>query len=210
MKTFRTFNSNAQPKPHAFCGFSGELAYQEAPWDLEIGCGVGWHSITYAKNHPERYLFAIEKTRDKTRSFQNRMFNNQKVGPIKNLQPIHADAVSWISHSIPENRLSRIYILYPNLELKAPSKRFLRMPFFSFLITRLSHDGEIHLSTNSEAYAIEARKLAVEKWNLNAQSNTIHVNLNPNFKPRTHFEKKYFQRGDLLWNIKMQKNLFFH
>ncbi len=43
------------------------------PLDIEIGCGVGMHPLLYASAHPERFLIAIEKTREKFGKFAKKI-----------------------------------------------------------------------------------------------------------------------------------------
>jgi tRNA (guanine-N(7)-)-methyltransferase len=178
--------------------------------DLEIGCGVGWHPIRYAKENPKRVLIAIEHTVAKFESFQGRVLRNREKGVfLKNLYPIHADAVEWITHFVPAESLSRLFLLYPNPWHKKSDhhRRWHELPFFSFMLARLKPGGELVMATNIRDYAesfaaslrdsmsavrgeVSLRELAAR--DLGADGLSV---------PRTHFEKKYLSRGETCYEV---------
>lgn len=168
-----------------------------APLDLEIGCGNGFHAIAYAKSSPERHLIAIERTHNKFRSFQSRLKGHPQ---LKNINAIHSDAISWVSHCLPEEALSRVFLLYPNPYPKSrqANHRWVNMPFFGYLLRCLKPGGELVLATNEEFYYLEARKRAVQTWGLEVKEDEV---VSSAAKPRTHFEKKYLERGETCWNL---------
>lgn len=173
----------------------------ETPIDLEIGCGVGWHPLRYTEENPERFLIAIERTATKFNKFQRRLL---KHSPRTNLLAVHADVVPWLVHCLPENILNRIIILYPNPYPKNPSARFFKMPFFAELLKRGRADLTIHLATNEDFYQKEALRAAQQDWGLEL----IHhqVLTSENFpKPRTHFEKKYLERGEVCYDLAFRR-----
>lgn len=162
--------------------------------DLEIGCGVGWHPVTYAARHPDRTLIAIEHTREKFQKFKQRASRHD----LANLRAVHADAVRYVTHAIAPSSLERVFILYPNPEMRASNKRWFRMPFFEELLSKLKSGGTLQLATNLEGYAEEAKTYA-RYWGLNL----VHES-HPS-EPRTHFEKKYLERGETCFDLVFQK-----
>lgn len=163
--------------------------------DIEIGCGVGFHPLFYARSNPGRFLIAIEKTSDKFDKFQRRYLNHKSP---QNLIPIHANAVAWITHFIKPNTVDRYFILYPNPYPKDPQKRFFAMPFMKYLIETLKKGGQITLATNEKDHYEEAKQLAIEYWNLDLVEDRIVL---AKEQPRTHFEKKYLERGEICYNL---------
>ncbi len=201
----RAFDPSSIEKPHGLTGFAWPAEFKDgAPWDLEIGCGVGWHPIKYAIDNPSRRLIAVEHTREKFESFQGRVF---KHAQLKNLLPIHADAIRWVTHAIPAGSLDRIFLLYPNPEPKAANKRWLRMPFFQRLLETLAPGGTITLATNIESYFDEARVYGVEAWGLEiVGERRFNLATAPDEAPRTHFEKKYLERGETCFDVTFRKD----
>lgn len=167
---------------------------------LEIGAGVGWHGIAYAKSHPNTGYIGIERTTEKaTKAFQRIASHRRKGELLRNLYYTQADATLWVAHHLPIAYLDKVLLFYPNLELKRPNKRFFRAPFFRFLLSRMNPKYEIELATNSKPYSDEAKTFAEDHWNLESSLQIIQKISHPNFKPRTHFEKKYFDRNQKLF-----------
>jgi tRNA G46 methylase TrmB len=167
--------------------------------DIEIGCGVGFHPIDYAKNNPDRLLVAIEKTKEKFDKFLGRLAKHTQV---KNVVPIHTNAIWWISHEVKPQSVDRYFILYPNPYPKDPQKRFFQMPFMSFLVETLKPGGTITLATNEKYYFEESLENGEKIFGLKIITNEV---LQQDFKPRTHFEKKYLERGEVCYNLVFKK-----
>ena len=164
---------------------------------LEIGAGVGMHPIQYCQHHPEIGLIAIERTREKFESFMQRFNSNQKKYPnsFLNLVPVHADVIPWLWFFDQQILFDKIWLLYPNPEPSNKNQRWIHAPFFSHLIERLKPEGEIELATNISTYADEVVEFAYKNWKFQAEKN-IYIG-----QPRTHFEKKYLERGEICYQL---------
>jgi tRNA (guanine-N7-)-methyltransferase len=193
----RTFKAEKVLKPKKLEPFRVPEGFKNL--DIEIGCGVGWHPIQYTKLNPDRYLVAIEHTREKFEKFRTRV---EKNAQLKNLLPIHANAIAWITHSLEPESVSKIFILYPNPERKAANKRWIRMPFMSKLIEVLKPDGEIIIATNEPFYWGEIVKTAPAIGLKVATERKLGLK----DKARTHFEKKYLARGETCFDLVLVKN----
>lgn len=174
--------------------------------DLEIGCGVGMHSIQRALEYPERNLIAIEHTRVKFEKFERRLQNHEA---IPNLRAIHDNAISWVANHLPDNVLEEIFILYPNPNPKRRNQRWFCMPFMGNLLSKLKSGGVIHLATNEKFYFDEAKEVAQQDWQLQIIEERL-LQATPgreqaNFG-RTHFERKYLQQGQTCFDVTFQKS----
>jgi tRNA G46 methylase TrmB len=205
LSAIRVFDSTSVPLPKGQAPFQLPSSFSpQTPIDLEIGCGVGWHPIQYARQNPSRYVIAIEHTRAKFERFASRLANNAE---LPNLRPVHADAVSWVTHCLPPQSISRCFLLYPNPEPKAVSRRWLRMPFMQRLLETLAPTGQLTLATNERAYFDEALHYAAEYWKLEVEATrTISATNVPAGFPRTHFEKKYLLRGETCYELVVRKS----
>jgi len=182
----RPFRIDCVPAPANGIDFD----YAQLPLDVEIGCGVGLHPIQYAKAHPDRYLIAIEQTRDKFEKFRRRFANHD----LPNLLPVHANAISWVSHGLRDHTVDNFFFLYPNPNPKNKdfNKRWYAMPFMEKVIACLKPHGCIHLATNVEFYAAEAKANFEQVWHLETlRFEKIQAG---DRIPRTHFEKKYLEK----------------
>jgi tRNA (guanine-N7-)-methyltransferase len=167
------------------------------PVDVEIGCGVGFHPLRYARENPDRQLVAFEKTSAKFAKFTSRIENHAS---LPNLFPVHGDAVAWISHAFQPDTVDRYFLLYPNPYPKESQRnlRFHAMPFFSYLRATLKRGGTITMATNEEFLVREARTTMREQWGLTLVECRELARTD---SPRTHFEKKYLERGMRCWNL---------
>jgi tRNA (guanine-N7-)-methyltransferase len=172
------------------------------PVDLEIGCGVGYHPIQYAQANPDRLLVAIEHTKTRYARFARRLEGHPHLG---NIIPIHANAISWITHRVKPGSVERLFLLYPNPYPKASqsNRRWHAMPFMGQLLEILVSRGTLHLATNEAFYAEDACSVLRETWGMNClhQRHLHHGDI----QPRSHFEKKYLLREGGCYDLVFQK-----
>ena len=159
----------------------------DKPICLEIGAGMGRHAILFAEQNPEKTLVAIERTAAKFKVFAVRQQEHQ----LANLYPVHADALPWVVHALAPASVAQLFILYPNPEPKNPAQRWLNMPFFEFLLSRLQVGATITLASNIPEYLNEAEQQLINVWHLPYERQTIATD-----SARTHFEVKYLERGE--------------
>jgi tRNA (guanine-N7-)-methyltransferase len=193
LKKIRPFRADAVPVDTRF----SEIDLPDPPYDIEVGCGVGYHPIRYALENPERKLLAIERTHERFRKFLGRIRGND-VG--SNLVPIHSDALPWIVHHIPQNSVRRYFFLYPNPFPK--HRRWYAMPFMEYVIETMMPGGTLQMATNVDEYYQEAKAYFTRSWGLDLIEDRL---IGADEKPRTHFEKKYLVRGEPCWNLVFQK-----
>lgn len=163
---------------------------------FEIGAGKGRHAIDFSKTYTGSYLFAVERTKTKYAAFKKTSQNNQ----LENLAIINADAIAWSVYALPPSSLSGVFILYPNPEPNNPNQRWHNMPYFEFLVSRVKAKGSIVLASNIEGYINEARSMFKNIWRLPYDLQQIDAS-----SQRTHFEKKYLQRGEKCWQLDITK-----
>lgn len=168
----------------------------KAPQYLEIGAGRGKHALMFAQDNPDKYLIAIERTRNKFNNFADK---SQQLS-LNNLLPIHADAIPWVVHALAPKSLAGVFLLYPNPEPKNPSQRWLNMPFFEFLLSRMQDNAKLILATNIQSYIEEAEQQAKDLWKLTPQVTEVDKQ-----SERTHFEVKYLARGETCWQLELVK-----
>jgi tRNA G46 methylase TrmB len=177
---------------------------QAGEFDCEIGCGVGWHPIQYAKANPGRRLLAIEHTASKFARFERRLERHQ----LANLRGFHGNAISVLPALVGAGQVDRYIILYPNPQPKAQqaNRRWHKMPFMQFLRTSLKPKGLLTMATNQQWYMAEAVADLCEHWGFELVSQReISLHHQPDWAFRTHFEKKYLLRGDAIFDWTVRK-----
>ena len=154
---------------------------------VEIGAGKGKHAVLFSQENPTTQLYAIERTKEKFEAMQKQ----HELLTLTNLSPVHADALPWITHALYPEQVTQFFILYPNPEPHNSAQRWLNMPFFEFILSRLQVGGTITLASNIAEYIEEAEEQLKNVWKLPYQKQIIEKT-----SARTHFEIKYLARGE--------------
>ncbi len=161
---------------------------ENLPVCVEIGAGKGKHAVLFSQQQPQSTLYAIERTREKFEAMQKQ----HQLADLNNLCPVHADALPWITHALYPAQVEQFFILYPNPEPHNPAQRWVNMPFFEFILSRLQFGGQITLASNIPEYIEEAEQQLKDIWKLPYEKQVITSD-----SARTHFEVKYLERGEL-------------
>ena len=188
--SIRQFQAQRMQAPRDFSSI------ENIPICVEIGAGKGKHALLFSGEHPEQTLFAIERTKEKFLAMQKQ----KGLEPRDNLYPVHADALPWIVHALYPQQVQHFFILYPNPEPHNPAQRWLNIPFFEFLLSRLKPQGTITLASNIPDYIDEAEQQLLHLWHLPYVKQRI-----PSDSARTHFEVKYLERAELCQQLIITK-----
>ena len=186
----RQFQAQRMHAPRDFQAIANESV------SVEIGAGKGKHALLFSGQYPDKKLIAIERTREKFVAMQKQ---HQLEGQ-RNLQIVHADAIPWIVHALFPAQVEQFFILYPNPEPHNATQRWLNMPFFEFLVSRLKAGGSITLVSNIPEYIAEAQQQLIEVWKLPFIQQDVPVD-----SARTHFEIKYLARGERCQELQISK-----
>lgn len=188
--SIRQFQAQRMHAPRDFQSISSE------PVCVEIGAGKGKHALLFTQTNPNSKLIAIERTREKFLAMQKQ----HALEGQPNFQTVHADALPWIVHALYPAQVEQFFILYPNPEPHNPAQRWLNMPFFEFLLSRLKTGGTITLASNIPEYIEEAEQQVQNLWKLPFVKEVIGQD-----SARTHFEIKYLERGELCQQLIISK-----
>lgn len=169
---------------------------ENLPVCVEIGAGKGKHAVLFSQQQPQSTLYAIERTREKFEAMQKQ----HQLADLNNLCPVHADALPWITHALYPAQVEQFFILYPNPEPHNPAQRWVNMPFFEFILSRLQFGGQITLASNIPEYIEEAEQQLKDIWKLPYEKQVIASD-----SARTHFEVKYLERGELCQQLIIRK-----
>ena len=195
----RAFNPESTPKPSRAEGLPARILER---LEIEIGCGVGMHPLQHAAQNSATSFIALEHTHERFGKFQRSY--EAKADLLQNLHPRHANAVSWISHHVGPESVDHYWILYPNPNPKKKHRnlRWHAMPFAQYLVKTLKKGGRITVATNLKFYADEA----IQDWQqLHGLKLIESTELVLGAAPRTHFEKKYLERGETCFNMVFER-----
>lgn len=174
------------------------------PWDhsvvAEVGCGVGEWVCHDAAQHPNIHYLAIEKTQARSDTLLARA---RRAG-LSNVTALRADGVLFLDVMCPPEALDAIYFFYPNPWPKKmhAQRRLLIGPSMWVFDRCLKSGGQIYLATNIESYAHDVAATLCEAWGYRIITRGI---LASQLTPRTAFERKYRERGEMLFEVVAQK-----
>lgn len=172
------------------------------PLVVEIGCGVGLHPIQYAERNADKNIIAIERTREKFLKFEGRLKSHPHLH--HRICAVHADAIHFLDQNLEDSSVDEVWILYPNPEIAKPSRRWFQTPFMGRLVQLMRPRSTLYFATNIEDYASSSVETAPRLGFKLVKDERIEKTINPDFSPRTHFEKKYFERGETLFNFEFR------
>lgn len=170
---------------------------------IEIGCGVGRHPIQWARANPDRQILAIERTSEKFEKCQRRLAQNRFKHPdqYNNIYLAHAEAAVLLPHLIESNQVTTYFYLYPNPEPKSKNRRLSQSPLLPFIQSTLCRRGQLIVASNVYSYIAELTQAAISiGFSIDREGP-----LSQEMKPRTHFEKKYLERGDSCFELVLSK-----
>ncbi len=197
----REFRSDKIPRPTFPEAFIPLL--HRRPLDIEIGAGQGLHAVQYCLRHPERTLLALERTQNKFSALHSRKLNHPQ---LTNLLAVRADAIPVIHSLIADRSVENVFLLYPNPhpKHKQANQRWHRHPFIQCLHNKLIPGGALNLATNLQWYAEEAKDWLCRDGLFKLRKTEV---LSRDFHPRTHFERKYLERGETCFDLVFERLL---
>ncbi len=207
----RSFQSHKKPDQLRF-EFAGEpftpgLIDSDRRLVLEIGCGVGWHPVQLAKQwqvdrDSASLLIAVERTKMKFDSFRNRLLHHEDLQ--KSICAVHGDAYQFVDLYFTNSRLDEVWLLYPNPEVKRPGLRWYNAPAFQRIQSAMKPGALFHFATNLQDFAREGLTKGTTLGLEVVSHNEISNQSTPDFNPRSHFEKKYFERGEIIYSTQFR------
>jgi tRNA (guanine-N7-)-methyltransferase len=193
----RKISAEKIPRPPFAYGEFAKWRSAQKHFAIEIGCGVGFHPIHWAKENPEKQILAIERTKEKFAKFQHRLDNHPQ---LTNIWPAHADAAVLLAHLDLQSQVDEYFVLYPNPYPKQKHKnlRFAHSALSELIAQTLKPNGILTIATNIVTYADELITDLPKTTGLKLVEKSF---VDPQAQPRSHFEKKYLLQNQQCHNL---------
>ena len=176
---------------------------------LEVGAGSGWFFVEMARQYPDTFLIAIERSKERGR----RLVRKAGKSGLNNIAAFRGNAIPALIHCVPTASVDRVYILYPCPWQKNAQRknRWYLHPIMPHLVRILKEGGLLIWASDQKFYIDEAHFVCREKYGLTPLA---HGELAPNpyndldrFPGgRTKFESSFLTQGQPCYELVVRKD----
>ncbi|GAB3376383.1 tRNA (guanosine(46)-N7)-methyltransferase TrmB [Spongiibacter taiwanensis] len=180
-----------------------EVFGREAPTVLEIGFGMGDSLAAMAEAAPDHNFIGVEVHRPGV----GRLMHLIDEAGLTNLRAYCHDAVEVLETCIPDERLSRVQVYFPDPwhKKKHHKRRLIQADFVQLLRRKLKLGGVIHLATDWENYAEHMMEVMTAADGFSNQAGELQFSPRPEYRPVTKFEKRGERLGHGVWDLLFER-----
>ncbi len=171
----------------------------EAPLEIDLGCGDGKFTLEMAEHHPDRNFIAVERllgrVRKVCRGAEKRGLNNLRVLRLESLYTLE-----WL---LPERCVDRLHLLCPDPWPKAKHhrRRLFQKPFLDAVVRVLKPGGELLFKTDHDEYFEWSEEHLTEYPGLER----LEWPEDAFFYPKTDFQIQWEAEGKRLQGLRARK-----
>lgn len=177
---------------------------------LEIGAGSGTFFSQMATRYPDKYLIAVERDRMRGKALVKK---NQTLN-LNNFKGVRGNAIPLLLTGVPDNRIERLYILYPCPWPKSSQRhnRWHLSAAMNHLFRILKPGGLLIWASDQKFYIDEAHYVCEKAYGMQTLA-VGQVTPNPyndleNFPGgRTKFERNFLSQGQPCYELVVAKPL---
>jgi len=180
-----------------------KLFGRSAPLVLEIGFGDGESLATMCATDPGSNFLGIEVHRPGIGHLLLRAAELE----LANLRIIRADAVEVLERYLPDGRLDRAQIFFPDPwpKTRHRKRRLIQPPFAALLAQKLKPAGQLHIATDCESYARSILDTLLATPGLTNTAPDNGFAQRPHYRHPTKFERRGSKLGHSVWEILFAK-----
>ncbi len=121
------------------------------PLEVELGCGDASFLVNYAKQHPERNFFGVERLLGRIRKVDRK---GRRMG-LTNLRGVRIESAYLLEYLLPKNCAVALHIYFPD---PWPKRKHRRNRLINERFTQLAHQvlapgGIVYLRTDDLDYS---------------------------------------------------------
>ena len=127
-----------------------EIFGQDAPVEVDLGCGDGTFLVAMGAQNPDRNFLGIERLLGRVRGVC-RTIARSHLGNVRILQMENSYAVA---HLLPASTISAFHVLFPDPwpKRRHHRRRLFTIEFFDAIDRALEWNGLLHLATDDADY----------------------------------------------------------
>lgn len=173
-----------------------EIFPDDAPLELDLGCGDGSFLLEMARHHPERRFLGVERLLGRVRKVCKLATRAQ----LPNLKILRLESLYTVEWLLPPRSISRLHLLFPDPWPKARhhKRRIVQAPFLQALEQVLVPGGEFLFKTDHPEYF----DWALEEINAFGHLRTLPWDADRFFYPETDFERQWKADGKAIHQVR--------
>ena len=181
----------------------GELFGNRNPLSLEVGFGVGSFIIEMGVREPNENFIGIDFYHKGIRKVITRIAKYE----ICNARIVYGDAKEKIPLLFAPEELNRVYINFPDPwpKKRHHKRRLIKPNFIKILAEKLKRNGEIHIATDHEAYAMEILDFFEKDQLLKNKNGLCTFLFQKEGIPKSKYEKKFISAGERIFYLEYKK-----
>jgi len=171
----------------------------EAPFEVDLGCGDGKFTLEMAREFPERNFLAVERLLGRVRKVCRKA---DKMG-LENLKVLRLESLYTLEWLLPAGSIDRVHLLCPDPWPKAKHhrRRMFQEPFLKALVRVLKPGGEFFFKTDHREYYEWCEEHLAAFDGLDR----IEWPEDGFFYPKTDFQLQWEAEGKVLQRIRARK-----
>ena len=171
--------------------------------NLEVGFGVGNFIIEMGIREPGENFIGMDFYHKGIRKVITRIDKYQ----IDNARIVYGDAKEKTPLLFKNEELSRIYINFPDPwpKKRHHKRRLIKPAFIRILAEKLKPDGEIHIATDYEDYALEMMDFLKKEPTLKNKNGSGVFLSQKEGTPKSKYEKKFINAGERIFYLEFTK-----
>ena len=180
-----------------------EVFSNNNPLNLEVGFGVGNFIIEMGIREPNENFIGMDFYHKGIRKVITRIEKYQ----VDNARIVYGDAKEKIPLLFNNEELNRVYINFPDPwpKKRHHKRRLIKPAFIKVLAEKLKFSGEIHISTDFEAYAMEILEFLEKEPMLRNKNGPGAFLPRKEGVPQSKYEKKFINAGERIFYIEFTK-----
>ncbi|MCL1906693.1 MAG: tRNA (guanosine(46)-N7)-methyltransferase TrmB [Propionibacteriaceae bacterium] len=170
-----------------------------APLIIEIGCGHGETLIRAAQAHPEVNFLGFEVFEASLATTLGKIASHN----LNNIRLICGDAVTGLTHLIPNHAAEEIWVFFPDPWPKARhhKRRLINHDFVDLTKAKLDSTGTLRIATDWENYARSIKETFTGVSGFELVGTTRFA-----LRPLTKFESRGIAAGRAIVDLTYQKS----
>ncbi len=166
---------------------------EDAPLEIEIGCGNGRFLAARAAKNPTTHYIGVERMMERIR----RCSRKAQQGALNNLTFLRVEAGRFVRELLPEHRVQSMYLFFPDPwpKRRHHKNRFFQREMCDTLARIFIPEGTMYISTDHEEYFKEMYRYLSE--------DPRFIEVEPLLREedeQTDFERLFLSKGDPIYH----------